>query len=61
LCPFGVNLGLLNKIMAPDAHVEPQTKYDVFVVYGAMDGSDDLTKESMYSECNYRYVCVDVV
>jgi hypothetical protein len=36
-------------------------EYDVSIVYGAMDGSDDLTKEVMCSECSYMYVCVGVV
>jgi hypothetical protein len=46
--------------MALDARMEPQREYDVSIVYGAMDGPDDLTKEVMCSECSCRYVCVGV-
>jgi hypothetical protein len=41
--------------------VEPQSEYDTPVAYGAIDRPDDLTKDTIWSECSCRFVCVHVV
>jgi hypothetical protein len=43
------------------SRVELQREYDVSVVYGAMDGPDDLTKDTMWFVCSCRFVRVRVV
>ena len=42
--------------LQPLTRVEPQRENDVPVVYGAMDGSGDLFKDAVQSECSCRFV-----
>ena len=60
--PPGTVGSLLNSIkFCCLSRVEPQKDCNTPVAYGALDGSGDLTKDAIWSECSCRFVCVHMV